>query len=102
MGGHDLALLATLTSLPYCTDCHFYKIAKSGAGERAILFGSPTGASTDAEFTYWKGDISSHLTTVPFSNNKGVLGITPGKAMPIPYTNQCATCHNVSILKYQK
>ena len=87
---------------PECTDCHFTKIAKSGAGSKGIVFGTLTGGASDANIMYWKGDISSHLTTVPFSNNKGVLGVQPGKAMPIPYTSSCATCHNASILQYQK
>jgi Doubled CXXCH motif (Paired_CXXCH_1) len=87
---------------PSCTDCHFTKIAKSGAGTPGVIMGTTTGGASDAEITYWKGDISSHLTTVPFSNNKGVVGVTPGKAMPIPYTNSCATCHNPTLIKYQK
>lgn len=87
---------------PDCTECHFYKIAKSGAGTQAILLGTATGTSADEKIIYWKGDISSHVTTIPFSNNPGVVGILPSKAMPIPYTNNCATCHNTSILQFQK
>jgi hypothetical protein len=30
---------------------------------------------------------------VPRISNKGVKGVEPGKAMPIPYTHACGTCH---------
>lgn len=85
-----------------CTDCHYYKIAKSGAGTMGLLLGTPTGASSDENLVYWKNDISSHLTMVPGKFNKGVAGVTPGKAMPVPYVNRCGTCHDASKLKYFK
>jgi hypothetical protein len=87
---------------PDCTDCHYYKTAKTGAGRKALMLGTPTGASSDALITYWKNDISSHHTVVPYSNNVGVIGVVPGKAMPIPFTNDCAVCHNAQLLQHQK
>ena len=84
-----------------CTSCHYYKTAKTGAGRRGILLGTPTGSSTDDTITYWTNDISSHLTTVPRRANVGVLGKVPGTAMPVPYTNRCATCHDARFLQYQ-
>jgi hypothetical protein len=44
---------------------------------------------------YWLNDITSHIYDVPRKDNKGVKGVEPGKAMPIPYTNKCgAACHD--------
>jgi hypothetical protein len=31
-----------------------------------------------------------------------VRGKVPGTAMPIPYTNACAICHDARFIKYQK
>ncbi len=84
-----------------CTDCHYYKIAKSGAGRRGKLIGTPTGAQSDAEITYWINDISSHQTAIPHKSNIGTRGRTPGKAMPVPWVNGCATCHDARFLKFQ-
>ena len=48
---------------------------------------------------YWMNDITSHLYDVPRKDNKGVKGVEPGKAMPIPYTNACgAACHDTKNL----
>lgn len=83
-----------------CTDCHFYKVARNGAGRRGAVFGTPTGSQSDQEFTYWVGDTSSHLTGVPRKTNIGVDRVTPGGAMPVPYTSKCGRCHDVTSLKY--
>jgi len=79
---------------PGCTSCHFYKIAKSGAGQRGHVIGVLKGDPTDENLVYWENDISSHLPRVPTKANPGYNGKIPGRAMPIPYTNKCGTCHN--------
>lgn len=83
-----------------CTSCHYAKVAKTGAGRRGLLLGTPTGGAGDANITYWQNDISSHHTVIPKKTNIGVAGKTPGSAMPIPYVNSCATCHDARNLKF--
>ncbi len=90
-----------------CATCHVIDVtahltAKAGTGRRGLLLGTPTGGSGDADITYWENDISSHLLTVARKTNKGVGGVTPGSAMPIPYTNRCGNCHDATKLRYQK
>lgn len=75
----------------YCVDCHMTKTMQTGAG-----FGK--GASTKDGQNYWVNDITSHLFDVPRKDNKGVKGVEPGKAMPIPYTKGCGACHDVEAL----
>ena len=75
-----------------CIDCHNAKTAQTGAG-----FGK--GLLNKDGKNYWVNDISSHVYDVPRKDNKGVKGIEPGKAMPIPYTNPCgAACHDTKNL----
>jgi hypothetical protein len=75
-----------------CTECHSAKTAQTGAGFGKGLIGK------DGK-NYWQNDISSHVYDVPRKDNKAVKGIESGKAMPIPYTNQCgAACHKSSDL----
>jgi predicted CXXCH cytochrome family protein len=69
-----------------CVDCHMPKTMQTGAGLGKGIDGKG-GAN------YWMNDITSHLFDVPRIANKGVKGVEPGKAMPIPYTNACGTCH---------
>ena len=71
-----------------CVDCHMTRTMQTGAG-----FGK--GAENKAGQNYWLNDITSHLFDVPRKDNKGVKGVEPGKAMPIPYTMGCGNCHNV-------
>src|SRR3989304_5880020 len=70
-----------------CVDCHATKTAQTGAGWKGL-------AKKDAK-NYWTNDITSHLFGVPRRANTAVKGVEPGKAMPIPFTNACATCHDV-------
>ncbi|MEW6743652.1 MAG: cytochrome c3 family protein [Planctomycetota bacterium] len=84
-----------------CADCHMPKTAKTGAGRYGLLLGAPTGGSSDAQIVYWENDISSHIYDVPSKFNAGILGKTPGQAMPVPYVNRCGTCHDASQLKYR-
>lgn len=83
-----------------CVDCHMTKTAKTGAGDYGFLLDNPTGASTDADITYFENDITSHVFDVPRKTNVGVTGVQPAKAMPIPYTNSCGTCHDPSKLQF--
>lgn len=83
-----------------CVDCHMGKTAKTGAGEYGFLMAAPTGDSTDADTTYFQNDISSHTFDVPSKHSVGVQGVTPGSAMPVPYTNRCGTCHDPSTLPF--
>jgi len=73
-----------------CVDCHATKTAQTGAGWKGL-------AKKDAK-NYWTNDITSHLFGVPRRANTAVKGVEPGKAMPIPFTNACATCHDVDAL----
>ena len=74
-----------------CVDCHSAKTMQTGAGLGKGL------VRKDGK-NYWVNDISSHLFVVPRKDNKAVKGVEPGKAMPIPYTNACGTCHDVEAL----
>lgn len=85
-----------------CTTCHYSKVAKTGAGRPGLLLGAPTGAASDEDIVYWENDTSSHLTLVPSRFDQGVAGTKPGKAMPVPYTNRCGSCHDASSLPFQK
>ena len=71
-----------------CVDCHMTRTMQTGAG-----FGK--GAMGKDGQNYWVNDITSHLFDVPRKDNKGVKGVEPGKAMPIPYTSGCGSCHDV-------
>lgn len=71
-----------------CIDCHMSKSMQTGAGMGKGL------ARKDGK-NYWMNDITSHIFDVPRKDNVGVKGVEPGKAMPIPYTNACGSCHNV-------
>jgi hypothetical protein len=70
-----------VTKISLASDCHNAKTAQTGAG-----FGK--GLLNKDGKNYWVNDISSHVYDVPRKDNKGVKGVEPGKAMPIPYTNQ--------------
>jgi hypothetical protein len=74
-----------------CVDCHMTRTMQTGAG-----FGK--GAETKDGKNYWLNDITSHLFDVPRKDNKGVKGVDPSKAMPIPYTMGCGNCHDVESL----
>ena len=74
-----------------CVDCHMPKTMQTGAGFGKGLTGK------DGK-NYWVNDISSHIFDVPRKSNKAVSGVESGKAMPIPYTNSCGTCHDVDKL----
>jgi predicted CXXCH cytochrome family protein len=71
----------------HCVDCHATKTMQTGAGAPGkVRDGKP----------YWMNDITAHLFDVPRKTNKAVKGVDPGRAMPIPFTNACGECHDVS------
>lgn len=75
-----------------CSDCHNTKTMQTGAGFGKGLTGK------DGK-NYWLNDITSHIYDVPRKDNKGVKGVAPGAAMPIPYTKPCgAACHDTKNL----
>jgi hypothetical protein len=73
-----------------CVACHATKTMLTGAGAKGL-------ARKDGK-NYWMNDITSHLFDVPRKDNKAVRGVEPGRAMPIPYTNACGSCHDVDNL----
>ncbi|MBC8329398.1 MAG: hypothetical protein H8E31_11695 [Planctomycetes bacterium] len=85
-----------------CVHCHMPKTAKTGSGTYGLLLGAPTGTSTDPGITYFENDITSHVFDVPSKTNVGVAGVLPGSAMPIPYTDNCGTCHDAGSLQYSE
>jgi hypothetical protein len=68
-----------------CIDCHATKTAFSGAGT------NPTTAKTGGTSgkVFYHGDITSHRFDVPLKTESST-------GMPVPYTNNCGLCHNLS------
>ncbi len=74
-----------------CIDCHSTKTSSSGAGSNATTAKTH---SSNALIKYFQGDISSHLFDVPLKSSA-----TPtSDPMPVPYTNNCGGCHDMSTL----
>ncbi len=88
-----------------CTDCHMPATMVTGgdAGHYGQFVKTPPfkNAKQESRNTYWGGHIESHVFSVPRKTNVGVWGVEPGKAMPIPYTSFCGTCHKVDGLAYK-
>jgi hypothetical protein len=88
-----------------CIDCHMpgTMIAGGDAGAYGRLVAIPPYASSEEETAsvYWEGHINSHVFDVPMKTNIAVGGVRPGKAMPIPYTKSCGTCHRVDELPHK-
>jgi hypothetical protein len=91
--------------LTRCIDCHMPGTANAGgiAGNFGRMIKTPPYADALEEETnaYWEGPINSHVFDVPLKTNIGVRGVVPGKAMPIPYTGSCGTCHIVNELPFK-
>ncbi len=95
-----------------CVQCHMVKTGKGGAGHPGLVLGTPNGTATDANIVYWQNDQTSHIMDMPRKFSRGVAGVPPGSipyttnpqlgAMPVPYTNQCGTCHDASKLQFQQ
>ena len=58
-------------------------------------------AAEEETNTYWEGPLHGHVFDVPLKTNVGVDGVPPGRAMPIPYTGACGTCHIVNELPFK-
>jgi hypothetical protein len=73
------------------------------AGDFGRMIRTPPHASAQEEETnaYWQGSLKSHVFDVPMKTNVGVAGVPPGRAMPIPYTSSCGTCHQVNELPFR-
>jgi hypothetical protein len=91
--------------LTRCIDCHMPGTANTGgiAGDFGRMINTPPYANAVEEENnaYWQGPLRSHVFDVPLKTNVGVRGVAPGRAMPIPYTAACGTCHQVSELPFK-
>jgi hypothetical protein len=88
-----------------CIDCHMPGTANTGgiAGDFGRMIKTPPYANAQEEENnaYWQGPLKSHVFDVPLKTNVGVDGVAPGRAMPIPYTSACGTCHAVAELPFK-
>ena len=88
-----------------CIDCHMPGTANTGgiAGDFGRMIKTPpyTSAQEEENSAYWQGPLRSHVFDVPLKTNVGVSGVPPGRAMPIPYTSACGTCHVVNELPFR-
>ncbi len=88
-----------------CIACHMPGTANTGgiAGDFGRMIETPpyTNAAHEENNAYWEGPINSHVFDVPLKTNVGVGGVAPGRAMPIPYTSACGTCHVVDELPFR-
>lgn len=88
-----------------CTDCHMPGTAIVGgiAGDFGRMVKPPPygNAAEEEQNAYWEGPINSHVFDVPKKTNVAVRGVPPGRAMPIPYTSACGTCHVVNELPFR-
>ena len=73
----------------------------AGAYGRFIKIPPYKDAAEEEKSAYWEGNINSHTFKVLLKTNVGVRGLSPGRAMPIPYTNSCGTCHIVAELPFK-
>ena len=91
--------------LTRCIDCHMPGTANTGgiAGSFGRMIKTPpyADATEEENNAYWEGPINSHVFDVPLKTNVGVDGVPPGRAMPIPYTGACGTCHIVNELPFK-
>jgi Doubled CXXCH motif (Paired_CXXCH_1) len=88
-----------------CIDCHMPGTANTGgiAGNFGRMIRIPPYANAQEEENnaYWEGALKSHVFDVPLKTNVAVRGVPPGRAMPIPYTAACGTCHTVNELPFK-
>ena len=88
-----------------CIDCHMPGTADTGgvAGDFGRMIKTPPYADAQEEENnaYWEGGLRSHVFDVPRKTNVAVDGVAPGRAMPIPYTSACGTCHQVAELPFK-
>jgi len=88
-----------------CIDCHMPGTANTGgiAGDFGRMIKTPPYATAQEEESnaYWQSPLKSHVFDVPRKTNVAVRGVPPGRAMPIPYTAACGTCHMVNELPFK-
>src|SRR5688572_16767772 len=88
-----------------CIDCHMPGTANTGgiAGDFGRMITTPPYANAleEENNAYWQGPLKSHVFDVPLKTNVAVDGVPPGRAMPIPYTAACGTCHVVNELPFK-
>ncbi|OFW06139.1 MAG: hypothetical protein A3I61_18350 [Acidobacteria bacterium RIFCSPLOWO2_02_FULL_68_18] len=88
-----------------CIDCHMPGTANTGgiAGDFGRMIKTPpyAVAQEEEDNAYWQGPLKSHVFDVPRKTNVAVDGVPPGRAMPVPYTAACGTCHVVSELPFK-
>jgi hypothetical protein len=88
-----------------CIDCHMPGTAIVGgiAGDFGRFIKPPpyNNPTEEEDNAYWEGPINSHVFDVPMKTNVAVRGVPPGRAMPIPYTSSCGTCHVVNELPFK-
>jgi hypothetical protein len=88
-----------------CIDCHMPGTANTGgiAGDFGRMIKTPPYANAQEEenSAYSQGSLKSHVFDVPLKTNVAVHGVPPGRAMPIPYTSSCGTCHVVNELPFK-
>ena len=88
-----------------CIDCHMPGTANTGgvAGDfgRMIKLPPYANALEEENSAYWQGPLRSHVFDVPLKTNVAVDGAAPGRAMPVPYTAACGTCHLVNELPFK-
>ena len=88
-----------------CIDCHMPGTANTGgiAGDFGRMIKTPPYANAQEEENnaYWESPMHSHVFDVPLKTNIAVRGMPPGRAMPIPYTASCGTCHLVNELPFK-
>lgn len=88
-----------------CIACHMPGTANTGgiAGDFGRMIKVPPYANAQDEENnaYWQGPLKSHVFDMPRKTNVAVDGVPPGRAMPIPYTSACGTCHVVSELPFK-
>lgn len=91
--------------LTRCIDCHMPGTANTGgvAGNYGRMIKTPpySNAQEEENNAYWEGPLKSHVFDVPLKTNVAVDGVPPGRAMPIPYTAACGTCHMVNELPFR-
>ena len=91
--------------LTRCIDCHMPGTANTGgiAGNFGRMIETPpyANAADEENNAYWEAPLRSHVFDVPLKTNIGVRGVSPGRAMPIPYTGACGTCHIVNELPFK-
>ncbi|MET0168533.1 MAG: cytochrome c3 family protein [Vicinamibacterales bacterium] len=88
-----------------CIDCHMPGTANTGgiAGDFGRMIKTPpyTNAQDEEANAYWESPLKSHVFDVPLKTNVAVDGVPPGRAMPVPYTAACGTCHVVNELPFR-